>query len=284
MNNISKEVINEIITDIYKNGLKEQYSKIVDGQEIFGYYLMPKYQDNIGYEQLASLPQLERIFINVKSKARRIYGKTNACDFENQWSEGLMYLYIAFYKVFSGQANVEKSLIVETVDDIYRIINDNRLVSKLCSWAITYCDMCFKTFMKSKGNPDYRYNSDNTYTAIDYFYLDNIDEENNNPYDEIEKEESYDLEVGDLTEYIMENYFENLTSKQKLFTQVFLWFGTNKQGHIEDENGRILFIKQEVRNYRKAIGKKLSTLMEKDPMLVENEYGRLTINWSEKNE
>ena len=47
MNNISKEVINEIITDIYRQGLKEQYSKIVDGQEIFGYYLLPKYNQNL---------------------------------------------------------------------------------------------------------------------------------------------------------------------------------------------------------------------------------------------
>lgn len=281
MNNISKEVINKIITDIYRQGLKEQYSKIVDGQEIFGYYLLPKYNQNLSYEQLSNLPQLERIFVNVKAKAKKIYGLTNACDFENQWQEGLMYLYQAMYSIFSGQANVEKDLIVNTVEDIYKITNDERLVKKLCSWCITFVDRCFKTFMKSKANPDYCYNNDNTYTPIDYLYLDNIDEDGNDPYEQLEQDEYVEVEVGEVTEYVMENYIHTLTNKQKLFVQCYIWYQTNKQGHIEDENGNILYIKQEVRNYRLAIAKKLGKLIENDNMLRINEHGRFTIKWSE---
>lgn len=284
MNNISKEKINEIITDIYRQGLKEQMSKIVDGQEIFGYYLLPKYNQNLSYEQLSSLPQLERIFVNVKAKAKKIYGLTNACDSENQWQEGLMYLYQAFYSVFSGMANVEKDLVVNTVEDIYRIINNEKLVKKLCSFCIVYVDRCFKTFMKSKSNPDYCYNNDNTYTPIDYLYLDNIDEDGNDPYEQLEQDEYVEVEVGEVTEYVMENYIHTLTNKQKLFVQCYIWYQTNRQGHIEDENGNILYIKQEVRNYRLAIAKKLGKLIENDNMLRINEHGRFTIKWSEKNE
>ena len=60
-----------------------------------------------------------------------------------------------------------------------------------------------------------------------------------------------------------------------------MWFGTNAQGHIEDENQNILYIKQEVRNYRMAIAKKILKMIDKDKdtLIKENEYGRMYIDW-----
>lgn len=282
MNNIQHEIINEIITDIYRKGLIEKTSKIdKDGQELFGYYLICP---NKSYQEIKSLPQLERIFVNTKTKALKIYGQTMASDFENQFSEGLMYLYQAFYSVFSGQANVEKDLIVENIEDIHRIIGNERLASKLCRYCITYVDMCFRTYMK-RYNVDYNYDGTN-YTKINYFYLDEPNEDGTNRHEELgSTEDNIDIEeqIGEVAEYVMSNYFDNkLTNKQKLFVQCYLWFGQNKQGHIEDNFGNILYIKQEYQNYRKAIGAKLSKLIENDNHLRINEYGRFVLDWSEK--
>lgn len=281
VNNIPHEIINEIITDIFKKGLVEKTSKIdKDGQELFGYYLICP---NKSYEEIRELPQMERIFINAKTKALKIYGNTMQSDFENQWSESLMYLYQAMYTVFSGQANVEKDLIVESVEDIHRIISNERLASKLCRYCITYVDMCFKTYMK-RYNVDYSYDGTN-YTKINYYYLDEPNDDGTNRHEELgSTEDNIEEQIGEVAEYVMANYMDKLTDKQKLFVNCYLWFGQNKQGHIEDNFGNILYIKQEYQNYRRAIGVKLSKLIEKDNHLRINEYGRFILDWSGKNE
>ena len=282
MNNIQHEIINEIITDIYKKGLIERTSKIdKDGQELFGYYLICP---NRSYGEIRELPQMERIFINCRTKALKIYGNTMQSDFENQFSESLMYLYQAMYSVFSGQANVERDLIVENIEDIHRIIGNEKLASKLCKYCITYVDMCFRTYMK-KYNVDYSYDGTN-YTKINYYYLDEPNEDGTNRHEELGSTEDNNIEeqIGELSGYIMDNYFDKLTNKQKLFIQCYLWFGQNKQGHIEDMNGNILYIKQEYQNYRRAIGVKLLKLIEKDNHLRINEHGRFVLDWSGKNE
>ena len=75
--------------------------------------------------------------------------------------------------------------------------------------------------------------------------------------DLLAKEEPIEEETGELSEYILSKYVCQLTNKQQLFVQSYIWFGKNEQGHVEDENGNILYIKQEVRNYRRAIAKKI---------------------------
>lgn len=283
MNNIPHDTINNIITDIYRAGLKEQYTRYFDGQTLYGHYLQPKYNDNLSYEQLASLPQLERIFINCKAKAKKIYGPTNQSDFENQWAESLMYLYEALYDVFSNNnQKLEQSLIVNTVDDIYNIISNEKLASKLCRYCITYVDRCFKTYSRLKSNPDYYY-STKKHNPIHYMYLDsnNNDDDNFSPYDELDNIDNYIPQTGDLTQYIMDNYFGLLTSKQQLFIQCYLWFGQDPQGHISTEDGTILYMKQEYQHYRHAIAKTLSRLIKEanDTILYINNNNRLDLNW-----
>ena len=284
-NNIPHETINEIITDIYMNGLKLSYSKYQDNQLLTGYYLNSKYRDNMPHEKITQLPQLERIFINVKSKAKKVYGPTNLSDFENQWSEALTYLYEAFYSVFSGSAKVEEALTVSSTDDIYRIINDEKLAAKLCRYSITYVDMKFKTYLKRKSNPDYKYNSNDTYTAINYLYLDSDNDNGLNHYEELEKLETISPDTGDLTQYIMDNYFGALTSKQQLFLQCYLWFGQTPQGHIVDDNNNMLYMKQEYQNYKNAIAKALLRLMREanDTIIYANNHNRFDLNWKGAN-
>ena len=282
MNNIPHDTINNIISDIYRAGLKEQYTRYIDGQTLHGHYLQPKYHDNLSYEQLAQLPQLERIFINCKAKAKRIFGPTNTSDFENQWAESLLYLYEALYDVFSNNnPKLEEALIVHTVDDIYNIISNEKLASKLCRYCITYVDMKFKTYSRLKSNPDYYY-SMNKHNPIHYMYLDNNDSDDNiSPYDELDNNEPYIPTTGDLTQYIIDNYFGLLTHKQQLFIQCYLWFGQDPQGHISTEDGTILYLKQEYQHYRQAIGKSLSRLIKEanDTTLYTNNNNRLDLDW-----
>ena len=281
MNNIPHDTINNIISDIYRAGLKEQYTRYIDGQTLHGHYLQPKYRDNLSYEQLAQLPQLERIFINCKAKAKRIFGPTNTSDFENQWAESLLYLYEALYDVFSNNnPKLEEALIVHTVDDIYNIISNEKLASKLCRYCITYVDMKFKTYSRLKSNPDYYY-SMNKHNPIHYMYLDNNNDDDISPYDELDNNEPYIPITGDLTTYIMDNYFGLLTHKQQLFIQCYLWFGQDPQGHISTENGTILYLKQEYQHYRQAIGKSLSRLIKEanDTTLYTNNNNRLDLDW-----
>lgn len=275
---VSKEVRNEIIESIFRGGLQVRNNKIdKEGQELLGFYLSIP---NKSYNEIKNLPQLERIFINLKTKASKIYGETMNSDFENQLSEAYMYLYMAFDEVFSGVANVEDDLRVKEEADIYRIINDERLASKLCRWCITYVDMKFKTYMK-KSNVDYAYNSDGSYTRIDYEYLDELNEDGTDKYEQLAEEENIEYETGELSEYIINKYVCQLTNKQQLFMQCYEWFGTNAQGHIEDNEGHILFIKQEVRGYKLAISKKILKMIDndKDTLVKENEFGRLFIDW-----
>ena len=278
---VAKEVRNEIIQEIFSRGLDIRYNKIdKEGQELLGFYLSIP---NKSYSEIKEMPQLERIFINLKKKAMKSYGATNESDFENQVSECYMYLYMALDEVFSGIANVEDDLKVETEEDIYRIINDERLASKLCSYCITYVDMKMKTFIKQKSNPDYAYGSDGSYTRIDYEYLDELNEDGTNKYDMLAEEEPIKEETGELSEYILSKYVCQLTNKQQLFMKCYEWFGTNKQGHIEDDNENILYVKQEVRNYKMAISKKILKIMEKDKdcRVKENSFGRMYVDWRE---
>ena len=277
---VSKEIRNEVITEIFKGGLDVRYNKIdKEGQELLGFYLnIP----NKSYDEIKKMKQLERIFVNLKTKAQKCYGAINESDFENQISECYMYLYMALDEVFSGSANVEDELRVETVEDIYKIINDERLASKLCKYCITYVEMKMKTFIKKKSNPDYAYGSDG-YTRIDYEYLDEPNEDGTDKYELLAKEEPIEEETGELSEYILSKYVCQLTNKQQLFVQSYIWFGKNSQGHIEDENGNILYIKQELRSYRMAIAKKILKMIDKDKdtLIKENEYGRMFIDWRE---
>ena len=143
--------------------------------------------------------------------------------------------------------------------------------------------MKMKTFIKQKSNPDYAYGSDGSYTRIDYEYLDELNEDGTNKYDMLAEEEPIKEETGELSEYILSKYVCQLTNKQQLFMKCYEWFGTNKQGHIEDDNENILYVKQEVRNYKMAISKKILKIMEKDKdcRVKENSFGRMYVDWRE---
>ena len=63
--------INDYIEEIFRLGLKEDYSRIINSNEIEGYYLSIPSRNT---KSIPNLSQWERLFINIKTKSARIYG------------------------------------------------------------------------------------------------------------------------------------------------------------------------------------------------------------------
>src|SRR5574344_392355 len=64
--------INDYITEIFRMGLKESFSQIIDNSEIDGYYLSIPSRDK---SKISKLNQWERLFVNIKTKSKRVYGE-----------------------------------------------------------------------------------------------------------------------------------------------------------------------------------------------------------------
>ena len=250
--------VNEIITVIFEYALEVKTERVLDGEELHGYYLSLK---SIPNNQVRTLPQLKRLFYNAKSKCKMLYGETNGCDGENTWAEVLSYVYEGLDMVFSGKANDKVSRLLQcyNINDVHKLLNNEVAVKELCSYVITFVHRKMQTLMKSKGNPDFSYDTtNNEYHKINYIYLDN-------------DEENYDIAVdvtdehmGELTEYIMTHYFDYLTNKQQLYCKCLMEFGKRKDGSIQDLNNNVLYTKQESYGYRKNISNKLMKLLKKD--------------------
>ena len=88
--------INDYITEIFRMGLKESFTQIIDNSEIDGYYLSIPSRDK---SKISKLNQWERLFVNIKTKSKRVYGEL---DTENIFSECLMWTYEEFADILSG--------------------------------------------------------------------------------------------------------------------------------------------------------------------------------------
>ena len=88
--------INDYITEIFRMGLKESFTQIIDNSEIDGYYLSIPSRDK---SKISKLNQWERLFVNIKTKSKRVYGEL---DTENIFSECLMWAYEEFADILSG--------------------------------------------------------------------------------------------------------------------------------------------------------------------------------------
>ena len=64
--------INDYITEIFRMGLKESFTQIIDNSEIDGYYLSIPSRDK---SKISKLNQWERLFVNIKTKSKRVYGE-----------------------------------------------------------------------------------------------------------------------------------------------------------------------------------------------------------------
>ena len=89
--------VNDYIEEIFRAGLKESESKVIDGSEINGYYLSVKSCQN---SKVKKLNQWQRLIINIKSKSKKVYGET---DTENTFADCMLYAYEALLEILSGE-------------------------------------------------------------------------------------------------------------------------------------------------------------------------------------
>lgn len=256
----SCNTVNEIIEEIFKKCLLVRYSKKDDGSELYGYYLSLR---SLPKNKINKLSQIERLFYNASSKcSNTMLGLQNEADYQNYLAQSWLYIYECLLNVFTGAVNdkLNDDIKCYSLDDVKRILNDEKLCSQLCSYCITYVGLSFKTLSKSKSNPDY-YIANGKYVPVKYNFVD--DENSEIKYSDLFEEEHV-KETGDLSCYILETYWDKLTRKQQLFSAVFLEFGVDKHGNICDLENRVLYIKQEVNGYKNAIRKRLEKLIAED--------------------
>ena len=134
--------INDYITEIFRMGLKESFTQIIDNSEIDGYYLSIPSRDK---SKISKLNQWERLFVNIKTKSKRVYGEL---DTENTFSECLMWAYEEFeYKLNGNNENF-------TIDkDINTLIKERD--SGIASYVIRCVDLKLKSYISSTRNPNY---------------------------------------------------------------------------------------------------------------------------------
>lgn len=256
------KTIEELIEKIFEEVLTTRLHKEQNGKKIEGFYVNLTRIDKC---QLVNLHQIERIFYNTLSKSKKSYGENNESDSENSIAQGWLFLYLGFKSaLITDNHKLQEELRVNSVEDAIRIINDDRLCANLCRFVITFVEMQFKTYHKRKDNPDYWYNG-REFEKINYVYLDRFDESEDdiNPYEKLTYQQ-IDSRTGDLTSYILEEYFDKLTHKQQLFCKCFIEFGTDGSGNIKDLYNNVLYIPQEVVNYKSAIRKRLLKYIEND--------------------
>ena len=129
--------INDYITEIFRMGLKESFTQIIDNSEIDGYYLSIPSREK---SKISKLNQWERLFVNIKTKSKRVYGEL---DTENIFSECLMWAYEEFVDIFSG--NNENF----PVDKGINILLEER-DSEIASYVLRCVDLKLKTYISSK--------------------------------------------------------------------------------------------------------------------------------------
>ena len=133
--------INDYITEIFRMGLKESFTQIIDNSEINGYYLSIPSSDK---SKISKLNQWERLFVNIKTKSKRVYGEL---DTENIFSECLMWAYEEFVDILSG--NNENF----PIDKGINILLEER-DSEIASYVVRCVDLKLKTYISSKRNPN----------------------------------------------------------------------------------------------------------------------------------
>ena len=249
--NTIDEIINIIFLSVYNQN------------ESYGYSIELKKMEK---EEFNKLHRFYKLPFLVEKKAKDIIlGETNISDNENRLQESRYILIKALKDIFTGSKNdkLENDLKINSIDDIKRIAKDKELTRRLCNYIFLYVELCLKTYTHKKDNPDYEYiRKDNQYKKINYVYLDKaIDEDENKiiqiPYEEITNS------TGEMTKYILKEYFKYLTNKQQIFVKNAIEFGII-DGKIRNYQNEILYTKQDIQYYKNSIKKNLEKKIEQD--------------------
>lgn len=265
--------IDEIISCIFEVAYNEKYMQVNDKQIILGYYIELKNLNPNNFEKLHPFYKLP--FVSESKAKKIILGSTNDSDSENRLAEVRSILCSVLFSVFNGCNNdkLEKELRINSVDDLKRIIENDRLSKKMYKYIIQYVDLKLRSYTHLTSNPDY-YFSNNKYEKIEYEYLDN-DSEDKETIQLVYEENDY--RTGDMTNYIIDTYFEYLTNKQKLFVQKAIEYGILNQ-QISDHDNNIIYTKDDIKQYKRNIKKRIEGMIENDRYIQQNASGRWIYN------
>ena len=261
--------IEEIIGRIFENGLKVSYMMTEDGETKHGYYLRNKSVPN---NKLNDLPQLERLFLNVRKKVGKIRGGHNQADIENLIAESHLYVFECLQKVFKGEMNHKVGRLIQcdgTVERVKELLDNEVAVAQLCKYTITYVDNKLMCWVNSSKNPDYqrkqKKGEKTKYNEIHYVFLDEpVSDIAPNKYDLLEMETPPEPCTGEVTDYIMTMFFDKLTPKQKLWCKCYMEFDVADNGNLYDLDNNLLYTKQECNRYRNKIKKLLERFIDED--------------------
>lgn len=256
--------IDEIIETIFSKCFSIQYmKKDRDCEQVEGYYLSFNNK-----EAAPNIKMLRQLFMNCKKRGGTIMlGETNASDYENTQAQTIEFIYTALKEIFEGKRNnkLNKELQINSIQDIHKILNDRMLLDQLCRYIYVEVTYKFKTHIQ-KANPDYYVDYQNNtkkFKPINYLYLDDTNEDNVSNYELTPIDEIIPT-TGNLSSYILREYYDSLTNIQKIWVEAVLEYGLAHDGAVYDLDNNLLYTPQQCYQFKKTIKKRLDKKIKDD--------------------
>ena len=256
--------IDEIIETIFNKCLSVNYiKKDRDCEQVEGYYVTFNNK-----EAAPNVKMLRQLFMNCKKRGGTIMlGETNATDYENTQAQTLEFIYTALKEIFEGKRNdkLNKEMRIHNIADIHRILNDRMLLNQLCRYIYVEVSNKFKTHIQ-KANPDFyvEYEGDTKkFKPINYLYLDDTNENNVSNYELTPIDEIIPV-TGNLSSYILREYYDSLTNIQKIWVEAVLEYGVAHDGAVYDLDNNLLYTPQQNYQFKRTIKNRLQKKIQDD--------------------
>lgn len=256
--------IDEIIETIFNKCLSVNYmKKDRDCEQVEGYYVTFNNK-----EAAPNVKMLRQLFMNCKKRGGTIMlGETNATDYENTQAQTLEFIYTALKEIFEGKRNdkLNKEMRIHNIADIHRILNDRMLLNQLCRYIYVEVSNKFKTHIQ-KANPDFyvEYEGDTKkFKPINYLYLDDTNENNVSNYELTPIDEIIPV-TGNLSSYILREYYDSLTNIQKIWVEAVLEYGVAHDGAVYDLDNNLLYTPQQNYQFKRTIKNRLQKKIQED--------------------
>lgn len=256
--------IDEIIETIFNKCLSVNYiKKDRDCEQVEGYYVTFNNK-----EAAPNVKMLRQLFMNCKKRGGTIMlGETNATDYENTQAQTLEFIYTALKEIFEGKRNdkLNKEMRIHNIADIHRILNDRMLLNQLCRYIYVEVSNKFKTHIQ-KANPDFyvEYEGDTKkFKPINYLYLDDTNENKVSNYELTPIDEIIPV-TGNLSSYILREYYDSLTNIQKIWVEAVLEYGVAHDGAVYDLDNNLLYTPQQNYQFKRTIKNRLEKKIQDD--------------------
>lgn len=251
---------NDYIEEIFKLGLIENYSKILNSTEIGGYYVGIPSRDK---KEISKLSQWERLFVNIKTKSRKVYGET---DTENTFAQCLLWAYEELLNIITDNNDL-----FPVDGDIKTLLEERE--KDIAPYILTCVDLKLKTYISSKKNPNYivsQKNGKRKFEKVDFYYLD--DDKVGNRYNVLE-EAMISVGSGEITEYLLEALLKsnNLTKKQRQYVNTILSDDHYVEGSkVYNLDGEIVYNCNQYFFFNRQLAKELARIIDNNECLIDN--------------